>query len=154
MQEIIRQKAIAEVNALNESKKFELLFEEVNDALFLHDKKGNIIKVNRMACDRLGYSKEEFEHLNISALIPQEYTPKIAERIDDINRAGRLVFESKQLAKDGRLIPIEISAKIIQYEGEEVILSSTRDITVNKTYENFSAYLNESRDTFIKCMKN
>ncbi len=67
-------------------KKFEMLFNEISDALFLHDFEGNILKVNDYACERLGYSKEEFELMNVCDFAPDDILQNWDTRIEIIKK--------------------------------------------------------------------
>ena len=42
-----------------------------------------------------------------------EFAAKIAERTEELVRNGQAVFETAHLTKDGRVIPIEASARIL-----------------------------------------
>jgi PAS domain-containing protein len=45
---------------------FRLLMEHTPDLLFINDSKGKIIDANRIACEALGYTREELLNLSIS----------------------------------------------------------------------------------------
>jgi PAS domain-containing protein len=40
-------------------KKFKYIFNNVNDAIYINDLKGNFLEVNNVLCEKLGYSKDE-----------------------------------------------------------------------------------------------
>lgn len=124
-------------------KNFELLFNEISDALFLHDFEGKILKVNDHACKRLGYSKEEFATMNVDDFAPDDIVRNWEERIKTIKNKGQLCFETTYLTKDQLKIDVEIVSKIIAIENTELILSSGRDISKRKNYE---SQLKEARN--------
>jgi PAS domain-containing protein len=43
-------------------------FDNVNDAIFIHDLGGNVLAVNQIACQRLGYSHNELLQMRVSDL--------------------------------------------------------------------------------------
>jgi len=122
--------------ALRESEeKFRTIFETANDAIFILDQKGNIIDTNRIAYERLGYSKEEMLSKNVSELDPPEFAAKVPERIEQLKKHGRAVFESAHIRKDGTIMPVEINARITDYAGGKALFSIIRDITERKRAE-------------------
>jgi len=135
LKDVINKKNEAEQKAINEFQKFELLFQEVSDALFLHDLDGNFIKVNRKACERLGYSAEEFSQMNLSDFIQPENYELAKKRISELLNKRHIVFETKHLTKTGKKIPVEVVAKLVQFDNRLAILSSARNLTERKKYE-------------------
>jgi PAS domain S-box-containing protein len=105
------------------------VFDSVNDAIFILDLKGNLIEVNSIAYERLGYKKEELLSMHISELDPPEFAAKVPERIEQIMKHGRAVFESAHIRKDGSIMPVEINSIMTTFKGEKVLLSTIRDIT-------------------------
>ncbi len=128
---VVISKDITDAVMADEMAKYQLLFEDTNDAIFLYDPQGQIIMVNEVASQLLGYKKKEFLQLQIGNIIP-EYPEDIKRELRD---NGRAVFESIHVAKDGREIPVEVSAKLLIYGGREVILALARDITERKQAE-------------------
>jgi PAS domain S-box-containing protein len=125
------------------SKKFELLFNELNDAMFLHDFDGNILKVNDYACRRLGYSREEFASMNIGDFASDDIISNWKERIEIIKRQKNFTFETTYITKYNQLIYVEIVSKLIEIDNKTLVLSSGRDISKRKNYE---MRLKESRN--------
>lgn len=73
--------------------------------------------------------------ITIAELDQPAFAPKIPERIKDIKEDGSAIFESAHLRKDGSIMPIEVSAKLMEYKGKQVLLSVVRDITKRKEAE-------------------
>jgi PAS domain S-box-containing protein len=126
---------------VNESKlkqseaKFRYLYESTTDGIFILDLDGNFIDVNTTAHTRLGFTKDEMLALHISQLDPPEFAAKVPERLALIQEKGSAVFESAHLRKDGTSMPVEVNARLIQYEGRQVYFSNIRDITERKNVE-------------------
>lgn len=116
-------------------KKFELLFNELSDAMFLHDFEGNILKVNKYACERLGYSKEEFELMSVRDFASEDILKNWETRIARIKDKGRFSFETTYFTKNHEQLNVEIISKIITIDSKGLVLSSGRDITKRKNYE-------------------
>lgn len=133
---IILEKTETEKKLKEETQKFEQLFEEVPDATILHDFNGNFIKFNRKAYTRLGYTKTEFSKMNIADITISEIEKKISSEMEILAKKGIAQFQSTHLTKKGKEIPVEVHAKVIRFEGQKVILSSIRNITERKQFEN------------------
>jgi PAS domain S-box-containing protein len=123
---------------------FRALFDSANDALFILDPEGNFIDVNRSGHKRLGYRKDELITTHISILVPPEFAGKVLERIAEVKSRGNAVFESAHICKDGSIMPVEINAMLIDYEGRKAIFSIVRDITKRKEAEK-ALLVSESR---------
>jgi PAS domain S-box-containing protein len=122
--------------ALRESEeKFRTLFESAGDAIFIFDLSGKMLEANRVACNRLGYSRPKLLKLKPVQITSNKYGPTIADRLLQASQRGQVVFETEQLTKDGTAIPSEISAGLIQFKGKEAIQAIVRDITDRKHAE-------------------
>jgi len=122
--------------ALAESERnYRNLFDSSTDGIFILDLDGSFIDANRTAYERLGYSREEFLSLHIIELddpINAEFVP---ERMKQIREQGSAVFESSNLRKDGSKMPVEVNARLLEYNGKQVYFSVIRDITERKKAE-------------------
>jgi len=101
--------------ALQESEqRLRILFEGIDDALFVLDRGGRILDCNRAACERLGYTRNHLLALNIA----------------DIN-ADRLNYPVAEwhVTSDGRRVPGDVHTSTIHYAGQEATLAVARDIT-------------------------
>ena len=132
----ITERKKAEQELKESEKKYRLLFENANDGISILDLEGNFYEVNDLYCTRLGYTREELLKSNIRDINVPEFADLVSDRIVDIKEKRFNVFESAHKTKDGRIIPVEISAKSFIYENKPAILSIVRDITDRKNAEN------------------
>ncbi len=116
-------------------KRFEELFESSTDAIFILDMHGNFIDINKTAHERLGYTKEEMLLLSVKDLDPPEFAVKVPTRMKQIMESGSAVFESAHYRKDHSIMPVEINARKLDLDGQEVVLSIVRDISERKALE-------------------
>jgi PAS domain S-box-containing protein len=133
--QIIKEKSVAELYALKEAKKFEFLFENLGDALYLLNKKGDFVKVNDKATQYLGYSKEELLRMNILDINEPQNIIKSKKILKNIKKNKKLFFETKHLTNTGDIKNVEITARYIKLNNEDFIFSSVRDITKRKQME-------------------
>jgi PAS domain S-box-containing protein len=128
-----RRKAEARIS--ESEKKYRTLFESSNDGIFILDLDGNFIDANPAAHARLGYTREELLSMNIGALDAPEYADKVPGRLKQLREQGMSVFDSALRRKDGSVMQIEVSARLLDYEGRPVLFSVNRDITERKRAE-------------------
>ena len=122
--------------ALEESeRRYRTLFDNAADAIFIHDLEGHFIEVNHVACKRLGYNREELLKITLIDIDIPEYADIARDRINEILRNGHGIFETAHVKRDGNIIPVEVNARLIEYEGKTAILSIARDISERKLAE-------------------
>ncbi len=122
--------------ALEQSERhFQTLFNSSSDDIFVIDFNGNYIEVNQGACDNLGYSREEFLAMNVRDIKPPHHKEQVESNILMIRRFGQHRYETENQARDGRIIPVEMKSRVIEYRGRQVILSISRDISERKEVE-------------------
>ncbi len=114
---------------------FQTLFNNSSDDIFVIDFSGKFIEVNQVACDALGYSRDEFLKMNIRDLKSEKYLENVDKNILMITKFGQHRYESENMAKDGKIIPVEMKSRVIEFKGDQVILSIVRDITERKEIE-------------------
>ena len=129
-------------DALRESEEqYRLLFNSIHDAVFLHGfstadgMPTHFLQVNDVACQRYGYSREEWLCMLPQDLDAPEGLAAIPGVIRQLQTQGHATWEGMHRAKDGRRVPVEISNVLFDYRGAPVILSTVRDITQRKQSE-------------------
>ncbi len=132
--DITERKRVVSALEISEEK-YRMLYDSAIDAIFIADVDGKIIDVNRTAHERLGYAREEMLALHVSRLDPPDYAVQVGVRIEQLQQQGHLIFESAHRRKDGTIMPVEINARIIDYDGRKAIFSIIRDITDRKLAE-------------------
>ena len=119
-------------NRRESEQRFEMLFENAVDSIFICDLEGNFLEVNRMACDRLGHTRRELLRMGYQGLETPEYAAEMAQWLETVLRDGHVVFESAFVCSDGSILPVEVNARTMELSGRQVILSVARDITERK----------------------
>jgi PAS domain S-box-containing protein len=94
-----------------------------------------ILYVNEAACRMLGYSREELTRMTICDIDPLVSPAKYAAGWAALPRQGSFTFETKHVTKDGRVLDVEVTSNVIEYEGRELDCAMVRDITERKRVE-------------------
>jgi two-component system sensor histidine kinase/response regulator len=115
--------------------KYRALFNSLSDTVFIHDLEGHFLEVNDSAIERLGYSREELSNMTLMDIDSPDYAKLVPERMEKLIEKGYGFFEGEHITKDGRKIPVEINAKVIEYNGIPAIIAVIRDITERKQSE-------------------
>ncbi|MDD2340313.1 MAG: GAF domain-containing protein, partial [Methanosarcina sp.] len=102
------------------------------------------IDVNQAVVDRIGYNKEDILKMEAEEIIPAEYWDSVRENLKMIQSEGSRVYKAGAICRDGTVVPLEVSARIIDYDGKKTILSVARDITEREKAE-AAQKLNEAR---------
>ena len=119
--------------ALRQSEgKYRLLMEQASDGIHTYDLRGGMIETNSKLCEMLGYTREELLLLNVADLIPPEDLAAAPVRFDELRSGRTLLTERLLRRKDGTLLPVEISGRMIR---EGVLQSIVRDISERKRAE-------------------
>ncbi|HYD67464.1 PAS domain S-box protein [Azospirillum sp.] len=126
---------------LRESEeRYRLLFNSSMDAIMVNrllpdGGPGRFVEVNDVACERLGYTRDEL----LSRAPPDIDDPESAKDeprvVAALRDTGHAVFERVHVARDGRRIPVEIAARRFLHAGQPAVVALVRDITERKRAE-------------------
>lgn len=121
-----------EKDALNE--RYTSLTRYANDIILSLEKDGQILEVNQKAVDTYGYNKDELLKMNLLDLC-MERKKDVEIIFSSINTREGILYETNHKRKNGTIIPVEISAKLIQQGDIEILLAIIRDNTERKKLE-------------------
>jgi two-component system cell cycle sensor histidine kinase/response regulator CckA len=108
------------------------LFENANDIIYLHDLQGNFTSINRMTTQLTGYTSDEASHLNITQIIAPEYVEFVKKNLTEklSEKAEATIYKLEILCKDGHILPVEVSSRLVYKEGKPVAIQGiARDIS-------------------------
>ena len=125
----------SESNERESENLYRTLFDNASDAILIHDMGRRFLEVNQVACDRLGYSREELLQMTPKDINGPGYAEFVTQRVAELLKVGHTFTEITQMRQDGTLIPTELSSRIIEYKGKPAVLSIARDITERKEAE-------------------
>ena len=122
--------------ALRESEeKYRALFDSAGDAIFIHDLNGKILASNTRACEMLGYTSRDLLSMTVGEVDSPENALRAPERIARMKEQGHISFETAHRRRDGSLIPVAVSAKLVTWEGQPAAMSICHDISDRKRAE-------------------
>jgi PAS domain S-box-containing protein len=116
--------------------RYQAIFEQSHDAIFIMDLKGFILAVNRRASDMLGYLPDELPGLSVNEISAEvQQSENILKRL----AAGELIpaYERLFRKKDGSFVPVEVNVELVyDARGNPAHLQSiVRNITERKRAE-------------------
>lgn len=115
--------------------RFTALFHNSSDEIYLAELNGNLIEVNQVAIDTLGFTREEFLGKNFKDLKTPKYVDTVDPNLSKIIENGRHVYETEHVSKDGKVISLEVNSRVINYLGRKAIISIARETTERKLME-------------------
>lgn len=116
--------------------RYRALFEQAVDALAMVDMEtGRLTAFNDLAHRNLGYTREEFEKLDLSDINAEMSPEEIKTRIAEIDAKGELAFETLQRRRDGSIRNVLVKTRRIDIDGHPYMQSIWRDITEQKRDE-------------------
>ncbi|MFP4458263.1 MAG: PAS domain S-box protein [Candidatus Zixiibacteriota bacterium] len=125
-------------------------FEYSNDAIIIHDMHANIIDVNKMAVEMLGYQKEKLLEMTLLDINADKTIHSSLNNLESrLKKHNNKPFETILKSKSGKIIDVEISSRIIDKKNGYV-LGNIRDISQRKKNQRIIA---ESRDKYQRLIK-
>ncbi len=134
----------AEERLRETESKYKLLVEQASDGIHTYDFDGNFIDANPKLCEMLGYTREELLRLNVTDLMPAGDLAANPVRFDELRAGNTLLKERRLRRKDGTLLPVEISGRMLT---DGVLQGIIRDITVRKRAEEAIRFQSHLLDT-------
>jgi len=127
--------------ALEEShKKCQLLFENASDKVFLvevddHMMPGRFLDINKAVSSSLQYTREELLCMTVRDIDFPENWARVPGLMKILLTEKHYTFETAHRKKDGRVLPVEVSAHLFTLGEKQVILAISRDISARKRRE-------------------
>jgi PAS domain S-box-containing protein len=113
----------------------QLAMDRSSEAICLLDSSGRYLKVNDATCRQLGYSREELLSMTVFDIAVQADVDNWPARWARYHEIGSRSFEGHRIAKDGRTIPVDITASLIQFGECEYLFTVARDATARRMIE-------------------
>jgi len=118
--------------------RYQELFDNANDIVYIHDLEGNFKSLNKTAERLAGYTLEDALQMNMAQVVAPEYLAHAQQRIMD-HLSGKIdvpPFELEIFRRDGTRMPIEVSTRLMLENGQPFAVQGiARDITERKRAE-------------------
>lgn len=119
------------------AEEYKVLFESLNDALFIIDPSdGRFLEVNGKAAELTGYSEAELRQMCMRDIHRPHDGARVDKRLAQIVAEGSANFDdAPMLRKDGSIAHVDISGRLVEYSGHKVIQGFLRDVTERRLLE-------------------
>ncbi len=125
----------AERALLNSQQNFRMLFETIDDFIFILDLHGRIILTNPAVQTRLGIGEDEIRGSHILDLHPNGRRQEAAQCLQGMLMGRTAYCPVPLLADNGSLIPVETRIIRGTWDGKEVMYGISRDISERQKTE-------------------
>lgn len=119
----------AEAVSRESRKNLQILFDSLNDFLFVCDVGGHILYTNQVVECRLGYRADELVQMHISEMHAVGVRDEMVRLCDEVMAGHIDVFSLPLMAKNGDMIPVETKASVGMWGAEPAIFGISRDIS-------------------------
>jgi two-component system sporulation sensor kinase A len=116
---------------------FKSLFENASDAIYILDKRGNFVTVNRKAEELTGFKREDFVGKSFRTIIPIGSLPKAIRGFLDVIRGKEVRLELELKTADKKTVLVEVTSRPLIIRGKTAgTLGIARSITERFLMEN------------------
>lgn len=133
LQCLIESQRRAEAELRASESRYRSIFDLAPDSMFLISADpadaGRILEANERAAAAHGYTRAELLGMKIGDLDMPDDAQKVPERIARMMAGETIVFEVSHLRKDGTDFPVEVTARVVEFDGRKRILAFNRDIS-------------------------
>ncbi|MCX6150291.1 MAG: PAS domain S-box protein [Ignavibacteriales bacterium] len=146
---------IAEEALLESEEKFRSLVTQSPDGIFIVDLEGKFLSVNKVMCEMLKYSEDEFNSMKIWNIIPKEFFDQHKKRFEKIllGESQNDAIEYVAVGKDGKKFWIEVrSAPYLKENKVSGFLGIARNVTERKQSEKEIKMLAHSIKSISECI--
>lgn len=144
---LLQRELIRKDSAHEELRFIKQLNELSHDPMYVLDPADDfrLIHVNEATVRHFGQSREKLLTTRIRDWLPDYALSRLAGYWKQLREGKFAVFESEHRLSSGRVVPVEISANYIVYQGKEYVGGYFRDISERKKTE---AELQESKERY------
>ena len=112
-------------------ERYQSLFEQAGDGIFIIDANANILSVNNSFADMHGFTIDEILCMGLDGLDVEGSAPS-ADRIRQIMSGETLSFEVEHYHKDGHTFPLSVTANLVSSGKDRMIIAIHHDLTERK----------------------
>lgn len=132
----ITEKKIFESALVASERKFKNIFDCSEDGIAIISQQMTLVQANPALQKMLAANDEQLYEGTVFGSISQNHIDIVKQVVEELLLQKTFSnFEIELIGYDGRKFPVEISARLIEYEGESAFLTIIRDITERKEIE-------------------
>ena len=121
------------------STSYYILFNAIDDFLFVISEDGKVIDINLCVCRDMGYSQQELVGIDLFLLHPPERYDEVLQIFQAMISGERNDCNLPLFTKDGRYIPVETRVVKGLWQGQSVFFGISKDLTrIKRANERFS----------------
>jgi len=141
----VTQKNTLEKTIKQAQENFKTFFNTIDDLLYVVDKGGIIMHVNRTVCKRLCYSEDELIGKPVLLVHPKNRREEMENMVNDLLSGEVDYCPIPAITKYGQEIPVELHITEGEWNGEVVTFGVMKDISaITKSEEKFSKAFNSA----------
>ena len=127
---------LSEIQARDEQLHFtQFSVDHMGDAAYWMDRQGRIVNVNTAACESLGLTREALLAMSFGDIDPTLGRERWREIWEKARTRKSITFETDHLQTDGKLVPVEVYANFLEFEGKAYLCAFARDIAERKSLQ-------------------
>lgn len=132
----VTERKHAETLLREREERFRDLFVKIPHPVWVYDLETlQFLEVNETAIRQYGYSREEFLSMRIVDIRPREDAELLTNSLAPMREELKYSGDWRHLAKDGRVIDVEVSSHVLNFKGRHAALVFALDITRRKEAE-------------------
>ncbi len=117
------------------------LFNAISDAVYAFyidndGMPGEIFEVNNVACEMLGYTRDELLKMTIEDINSPDSNADIPEYMNKLSKEKSILFNQQHRNKNGSDIPVFVSARQFLHKGKSAVFATARDVSKMINTEN------------------
>lgn len=111
-----------------------MLLDATTDAIMLHDLEGNVLYLNEAMCQAHKLKRNQVLRLDTMDQMLSKQVP-FETHISELQRDKTVIHEIERKNANGQTRILEIRSQLVQFEGKDLVLVISRDITQRKQAE-------------------
>ncbi len=116
--------------------RYRTLLDKASDAILIADLQGNLVEVNQKAITLLEYSPTEIKHLHMTQIHPESELKRAQSAFQEtIKQNVGYLLDTQIITKTGKIVPIDITGSLIEYNNKQYVQGIFRDISERKKIE-------------------
>ena len=128
---VITFEDISKLKQLSSEARLAAVIKDSNDAIILHDFKGEIVAWNRGAEKLFGYTETEAKEINIMTITAPQYKSEIKSLMKKLDKTEIPSLVIERLHKNGQSIPVWLTMSRVQSDsesGEPLVATTERGL--------------------------